>query len=84
MQIVFPFPTLHTNPFFRRALELWMLIQANDGFFPRGASRIETFRKYFAFIIFAIKLSGIFQMRQTCLASKALLKQDKLQKPIPP
>jgi hypothetical protein len=51
---------------------------------PSGALRIEHAGWYLAFIIFAIKLSGVFHILQICFAKSALLKQANSRKPKPP
>jgi hypothetical protein len=73
----FPFPVHHINPFLTKSIELCILLQAKDGFFPKGALRIDPLGWYLAATIRASRLLGVFHKRQTCLANKALLKQVK-------
>jgi hypothetical protein len=51
-----------------------MLLHANEGLYPKAASRKEAFGKYFAFCICAVKEEGSCNIRNPCFASMALLK----------
>ena len=46
-------------------------------FFPSWASKIEHSEKYLAYIIFAMRLSGVFHILQHYFAKRALLKHVK-------
>jgi hypothetical protein len=82
--MLWPLPTLHKSPSLRRPCACQMLLQANEGFFPRLESRKSVLGKYFPHITWAARESGLFKSLQHYLASKAVLKQSMSLNPRPP
>jgi hypothetical protein len=79
-----PFPILQKRPCFKRFQATKILLQAYEGRFPREASKKDELGKYLAFNMLPKREEGFWQSLQPCLAKRALLKQLRSLKPIPP
>ena len=82
-QILFPYPTLHRKPIFRRCFPSQMLCQMYDGRWPSFACMKDVFLKYLARKTLATREWGFCTSLHPCLASSAKLTASRSLKPSP-
>lgn len=79
-----PFPILHTTPFFRTSKPWTMACHVGDGLLVKTVSNKPPFGKYFALNNLAHKLLGNSSIGQAWRARSTWLKRRKSLKPKPP